>query len=87
MGLIPGISTWFQANTSALNYITWHNWAFSSSWRRVLIYTHMSDPSRDTVSKGSMANDSLSSEAGRTGDCNCYYGGWSSRGGSPERSV
>ena len=33
---------------------------------------HMSDPSRDKVSKGSTASGSLSSEASRTDDCNCY---------------
>ena len=34
----------------------------------------MSDPSRDTVSRGSTTIGSLSSEAGRTDDCNCYCG-------------
>ena len=48
---------------------------------------HLSDPSKDTVSKGSTANDSLSSEVGRTNDCNCYCGAWSARGDSSERSV
>ena len=48
---------------------------------------HLSDPSRDSVSKESTANASLSSEAGRMDDYDCYYGGWSSRGGSPEQSV
>ena len=48
---------------------------------------HLSDPSRDTVSKGSTANGSLSSEVGRKDDCDCYCGGWSSRGSSPEQSV
>ena len=45
---------------------------------------HMSDPSREKVSKGSTANDSLFSGAGWTDDCNCYSGGWSTRGASPE---
>ena len=35
---------------------------------------HLSDPSRDKVSKGSTANDSLSSGEGRADDCNCYCG-------------
>ena len=48
---------------------------------------HLSDPSRDTVFKGSTANGSLSSEVGRTDDCDCYYGGWSARGGSLEQLV
>ena len=48
---------------------------------------HLSDPSRDTVSKGSTANGSLSSEVGRKDDCDCYCRGWSSRGSSPEQSV
>ena len=48
---------------------------------------HMFEPSRDTISKGSTANGSLSSEAARTGVCNFYCGGWPSRGGSPERSI
>ena len=48
---------------------------------------HLFDPSRDTVSKGSTANGSLSSEAGRTDDCDCYCGGWSARAGSPEQLV
>ena len=36
---------------------------------------HMSGSSRDVVSKGSMASDSLSSEVGRLDDCDCYFGG------------
>ena len=36
---------------------------------------HLSGPSRDVVSKGSMASDSLSSEAGRADDCDFYYEG------------
>ena len=48
---------------------------------------HLSDASRDTVSKGSTANGSLSSEAGRTDDCDCYCECWSLRGGSLEQSV
>ena len=48
---------------------------------------HLSDPSRDMTSKGSMTNGSLSSGAGRMDDCDCYYGGWSSRGGSPEQLI
>ena len=45
----------------------------------------VSDPSRDTVSKGSTANGSLSSKASWADDCDCYCQGWLSRGGSPER--
>ena len=48
---------------------------------------HLSDPSRDTVSKGSTANDSLSSKVGRTDNFDCYCGGRSSRCGSLEQSV
>ena len=33
---------------------------------------HLSDPSRDKVSKESTANDSIYYGAGRTDDCNCY---------------
>ena len=47
---------------------------------------HMSDPSRDKVSKRSTANDSLSSGASWTDDCNCFCGGWSVRDASPEMS-
>ena len=47
---------------------------------------HMSDPSRDKVSMGSMANGSLSSGADRKDDCNCYCGGWFVRAASPEIS-
>ena len=53
----------------------------------MLIYMHLSDPSRDKVSKGSMANGSLSSRAGRTDDCNCYCGGWFARDASLEMST
>ena len=42
---------------------------------------------RDTASKGSTANGSLSSEASRVDDCDCYCEGWFLGGGSPERSV
>ena len=48
---------------------------------------HMSDPSRDKVSKGSTANGSLYSGAGRKDDYNCYCGGWSVRDASPEISA
>ena len=48
---------------------------------------HLSDLSRDTVSRGSMANDSLPSEAGRRDDCDCYCRGWSMRGGSSGQWV
>ena len=48
---------------------------------------HLSDPSRDVVSKGSTTSGSLSSEAGRTHDCDCYCGGWSSMGGLAEHSL
>ena len=48
---------------------------------------HLSDPSRDTVSKGSTANGSLSSEASQTDDCDFYCEGWFSRGDSPKRST
>ena len=48
---------------------------------------HMSDLSRDKVSKGSTDSGSLSSGKGRTYDCNCYCGGWSARGASPEMSA
>ena len=46
---------------------------------------HLSVPSRDMTSKGTTAKDSLSSEAGRTDDCDCYCGDWLSRDGSPEQ--
>ena len=42
---------------------------------------HMSDLSRGVVSKGSSANGSLSSKAGRGDDCDCYCRGSSSRDG------
>ena len=45
------------------------------------------DLSRDTASKGSVANDSLSSEVSRADDCDCYCEGWFSGGGPPERSA
>ena len=45
---------------------------------------HLSDPSRDMISRGSTANGSLSFEASRTDDYDFYCGGWSARGGSPE---
>ena len=48
---------------------------------------NLSDPSRDTASKGSAANDSLSSEASRADDCDCYCEGWFFGGGLPERSA
>ena len=48
---------------------------------------HLSDLSRDTVSKGSTANGSLSSGAGRTDGCDCYCGVWPLRGGSPQQWV
>ena len=48
---------------------------------------NLSGLSRDTTSKGSAANGSLSSEASRADDCDCYYEGWFSGGGSPERSA
>ena len=48
---------------------------------------HLSDPSRDTVSKGSTANGSLSSEASQTDDCDFYCEGWFSKGDSPKRST
>ena len=48
---------------------------------------HLSDPSRDTVSKGSTANGSLSSAASRVVDCDFYCEGWFLRGGSPKRSA
>ena len=48
---------------------------------------HMSDPSRDKVSKGSTTNGSLSSEADRKDECNCYCEGWSARAASPEISA
>ena len=48
---------------------------------------NMSDLLRDTTSKGSAANDSLSPEASRTDDCDCYYEGWFFGGGSPEQSA
>ena len=44
-------------------------------------------PLRYTASKGSTANDSHSSEASRADDCDCYYEGLFSGGGSPERPV
>ena len=47
---------------------------------------HLFDPSRDTVSKGSTADGSLSSATSRAIDCDCYCEGWFSRGGSMERS-
>ena len=43
------------------------------------------DLSRDTASKGSAANGSLSSEASQADDCDCYCEGWFSEGGSPKR--
>ena len=48
---------------------------------------HLSDPSRDKVSKGSTTNDSLSFGPGRPDDCNCYCEGWSTRVASPEMSA
>ena len=48
---------------------------------------HLSGPSRDVVSKGSTASGSLSSEAGRADDCDCYCRGWSSMGGSAKHSL
>ena len=72
MGLIPVISTWVQVNTSVFNCSTWHNWAFSSSDRRVLTLMHLSGPPRGVFSKGSIASGSLSSKAGRADDCDCY---------------
>ena len=48
---------------------------------------HLSGPSRDVVSKGSTASGSLSSDAGRADDCDCYCEGWFSMGGSAEHSL
>ena len=48
---------------------------------------NLSVPSRDTTSKGSTANGSLSFEASRADDCDCYCEGWFSGGGSLERSA
>ena len=48
---------------------------------------HMSDSSGDVVSKGSTASSSLSSEAVWADDCDCYYEGLSSMGGSAEHSL
>ena len=48
---------------------------------------NLSIPSRDTASKGSKANDSLSSETSRADDCDCYCESWFSGGGSPKRSA
>ena len=48
---------------------------------------HLSGPSRGVVSKGSTTNDSLSPKADRADGCDCYYGGWSSMGGSTEHSL
>ena len=46
---------------------------------------NLSDLSRDTTSKGSTANGSLSSEESRADDSDCYCEGWCSEGGPPER--
>ena len=46
---------------------------------------NLSNLSRDTASKGSIANGSLSSEESRADDSDCYYEGWFSGGGSLER--
>ena len=48
---------------------------------------NLSGLSRDTASKGSAAKGSLSSEANRANDCDCYCEGWFSGGGSPGRSA
>ena len=47
---------------------------------------NLSNLPRDTASKGSAANGSLSSEASRADKCDFYCEGWFSEGGSPERS-
>ena len=48
---------------------------------------NLSVPPRDTTSKGSTANGSLSSEASWADDCDCYCEGLFLGGGYPEQSV
>ena len=47
---------------------------------------NLSDLLRDTASKGSAANDSLSFEVSQVDDCDCYCEGWFFGVGSLERS-